>query len=510
MTERYRVLLVEDDVIDQEAFRRHAARAQLPVEVTYTASLAGARDHLQRTPFDIALVDYHLPDGLGIDLLPAARHLPVIVVTGAREIAIAVEAMRAGAYDFISKDLEGAYLLALGVKIEHNITRWRAERELEDYRIHLEHVIFERTTALVEEQTRLKMVVEASPIVICSLNADGVIDFVAGDSERLLGLQHEQLQGHHSVALRQYMRPQDVEALLQARPFDRAKNFDIYINQRWLSMTVQPRYPDPPRTASEVSVVFYDITERKQAEEERRETERLQMEMQQERELLRLKEHFVAVVSHDLRTPLSIILSTNELLTRYNETLDAGERLARYERIRGQVVRMKTLLEDVLTFSKLNAQKATVTLKQTALEPFCLAIWQDVLDAHRSAETVAFDYASSVSNLVIDPAFLQYALVNLLSNAFKYSADDGSVTFRVYNAPGEIRFEIRDDGIGIPADDLPRLFEQFHRGQNATNIQGTGLGLAITQRYVALLGGWIDVQSVENEGSTFTVRLPYG
>jgi len=117
-------------------------------------------------------------------------------------------------------------------------------------------------------------------------------------------------------------------------------------------------------------------------------------------------------------------------------------------------------------------------------------------------------FSGAEIELLLDEKLLRHILGNLIGNAFKYSPAGTRVTLTARADPGEIVAIVADQGIGIPAEDLPRLFETFHRAANVGNISGTGLGLAIVKRAVELHGGKVDVDSTLGEGTRFTVRLP--
>jgi len=155
MKRKLRILLVEDDQVDQLAFKRFVERENLPYDYVVAGSVSEARDALAATQFDAALIDYLLGDGTAFDLFDEVRDTPIVVVTGSGDEEIAVQAMRAGAYDYMVKDLEGNYLKTLPVTVENALSRRRAEEELGRYREHLEELVEERTAELVKANEQL-------------------------------------------------------------------------------------------------------------------------------------------------------------------------------------------------------------------------------------------------------------------------------------------------------------------------------------------------------------------
>ncbi len=155
MEERIKILLVEDDKIDQMAFERLVRREDLPYDYQIAGSVSGAREVLAAERFDAVLMDYLLGDGTAFDLFGEARDAPIVVMTGSGDEAVAVQAMKAGAYDYLIKDPEGNYLTTMPVTVESVIGRRLAEEELERYRERLEELVEERTAELTQANEQL-------------------------------------------------------------------------------------------------------------------------------------------------------------------------------------------------------------------------------------------------------------------------------------------------------------------------------------------------------------------
>ncbi len=247
---------------------------------------------------------------------------------------------------------------------------------------------------------------------------------------------------------------------------------------------------------------FLDITARLQAEHD------TQVAMEQQKELNTLRSRFVAMTSHEFRTPLSTILSSAELLKYYDERLPKAEKLEIIKTIEDGVQRMKRMLDRVLLLGKVEAHMLDFRPQSVNLLKICQDLVDDTRTQHplsRSEITTNFSQASSHG--VFDEKLLHHIFSNLLSNALKYSPQGGEVGFRVVSDAAHTVFEVSDHGIGIPQDEIPHLFESFHRASNVGDIPGTGLGLAIVKNSVDLHGGTISVTSTPGQGTTFTVRL---
>jgi len=156
MSERLRLLMVEDDTVDRMAFERFVERESLPYDYRVAASISEAREILAAEQFDIVLMDFMLGDGTAFDLLDAIEETPSLVITGTGDEKTSVEAMKRGVYDYLVKDPRGNYLVTLPIVVENTLERWRAERELAHYQAHLEDMVAERTEELVATGEELR------------------------------------------------------------------------------------------------------------------------------------------------------------------------------------------------------------------------------------------------------------------------------------------------------------------------------------------------------------------
>ncbi len=226
-------------------------------------------------------------------------------------------------------------------------------------------------------------------------------------------------------------------------------------------------------------------------------------------QLARMQADFVSYVSHQLKTPLSLLSAVLETLDL--ERVRSSAKLAEYLRIaRAEAARLAALVERILEFSRVQGPARTYELERVSLLPLV----EETVDAFRQAlahEGVSVTVESTGPSPVVaaDPAALEQVLVNLLDNAVKYSYGRKEVLVRVGTAGSEAILEVIDHGVGIRPEELPRIFDRFYRGSGAAlNRQGFGLGLAIARELVAAHRGRIEVDSVVERGSTFRVRLP--
>jgi PAS domain S-box-containing protein len=269
----------------------------------------------------------------------------------------------------------------------------------------------------------------------------------------------------------------------------------------WVQMggsCLQPRNPD-----AGVIWTFLDITERKKSEEETREA------LEQQKELNALRSRFVAMTSHEFRTPLATILSSGEILKHYGDRLPPQEKSDTLDTIATSVQRMMRMLDRVLLIGKGEARMLEFEPRALDLQALCRQLVEEArLQRASSHCALQLDYATGAEPGLYDEKLLRHIFGNLLSNALKYSPQGGLVLFRVYADEQGAVFEVSDQGIGIPEDELGHLFESFHRASNVGNIPGTGLGLAIVRSAVEMHGGSVSVSSQAGSGTCFTVRLP--
>ncbi len=230
--------------------------------------------------------------------------------------------------------------------------------------------------------------------------------------------------------------------------------------------------------------------------------------LEQEKELNRLKSEFVAMVSHDFRTPLTSIQGFAELI-RCGDRMPPMEVINRYvDKINAAINHLLYLLDKILLIGSIEAGKMECQPLSINLETFC----QELIDTLQSSvaiqRPIRFVCNNPATDVALDPALLQQILTNLLSNAIKYSAADSPVDLTVNYQRDFISFQVRDQGIGIPSENQSHLFEAFYRGSNVREIKGTGLGLAVVKQCVDAHRGHIELTSQVGAGTTVTVTLP--
>jgi signal transduction histidine kinase len=237
-------------------------------------------------------------------------------------------------------------------------------------------------------------------------------------------------------------------------------------------------------------------------------TEDLHQALEREKELGVLKSNFVSMVSHEFRTPLGVIMSAAEVLSRYFDRLPPAKRERHLEMIFRSTKNLAGLIEEVLLLGRVEEGRLRFAPVPLDLDKLCRALCDELLSATNGACPIHFTAANSLEGAVSDEAVLRHVLCNLLTNAVKYSEPGTPVEFHAERRGSDVVFTIRDRGIGIAPEDQAQLFSSFMRGGNVGTRPGTGLGLVVAQRCVHLHGGTLSIDSALGQGTTATVTLP--
>jgi len=243
------------------------------------------------------------------------------------------------------------------------------------------------------------------------------------------------------------------------------------------------------------------ITQLEQTKEE------LHTALQKEKELNDMKSRFVSMASHEFRTPLATILSSLSLVNKYNSLETEEKRNKHISRIKSSVHNMTDILNDFLSLSKLEEGKISFDPEEFNLNEVASNIVQDIQQITRRDQKIVYSFSGN-ENIWSDKKIIRNILTNLITNAVKFSNENGIIKVVIDGGSNEFVISVEDNGIGISNEDKKHLFERFFRGKNATNIQGTGLGLNIVAKYVEVLKGRITYESELEKGTKFIITLP--
>ncbi len=230
--------------------------------------------------------------------------------------------------------------------------------------------------------------------------------------------------------------------------------------------------------------------------------------LQHERGINALQRRFVGMISHEFRTPLAVIDGAAQRLTRTKAAITPQFLEGKALQIKGAVARMVELMESILAAGRLETGTIAINKEASSLSEIlgqCIASRAEISKTH----TISHDLEALPALQMVDRAAIERVFSNLLSNAVKYSPAGSRIRVNGWRDGRRVLVSVTDSGIGMDADDLPKLFEPYFRARSATGIAGTGIGLNIVKEIVELHGGSISVQSVLGQGTTFTVELPF-
>lgn len=389
--------------------------------------------------------------------------------------------------------------------------RVHAEGELRRHRLRLEKKVEAQIQDIKESEGRLMAAVEAISDGFCLFDKDQKIIHINSQMRRLHpemtnmmapGTEMTEI-GSALIGLARDEAERDnwaqiIERLKQGVTEDELERSD----GTWLKIT-------RARTKSgDLIVLHSDVTRYKQQEAAlQAQAAELELALIKEKELNNTHRQFVFMASHEFRTPLAIIDGSTQLLCADPANLNAERVLKRCAKIRNAVSRMTSLIDSTLTAARLDAGKVEVTPTLCDLR----AIVTEVCESHQEISTthqIRHNLAGLPDQVMGDRKALERVLINLVSNAVKYSPQGSEVLVVGSHNADSACITVTDQGVGIAEADLPRMFSRFFRAQTSVGTAGTGLGLCVAQELVKLHGGYISVESRVGEGSTFTVNLP--
>ncbi|MBS0663494.1 MAG: PAS domain S-box protein [Verrucomicrobia bacterium] len=374
-----------------------------------------------------------------------------------------------------------------------------AREKLLRFNAELEAKVAVRTAELASRNSQYQALLQSIPDIVMRLRPDGTV----------LHYQRAKEVGAHIIAalgsssltdppgrLIEISRPLGRQALESGHTV--TAEHEVAPDSHGVTLELRAA----PSGGDEFVVFVRDVTERRRLEAE------TAAMLERERQVSDMKSRFVAVTSHEFRTPMAAAIGSAELLAHHLERLSPDKRQELFDRITSSLRRMTEMLDDLLTLNRMEAHRLEPKPVALMLEPLVRSLVDEVRVGDH--ETHPFEVRCRGLNdpVTSDPNLLRPILSNLLSNAVRYSPPGTLVTVTLLADERRFQLSVQDRGIGIPPADRDRVFEPFERASNVGSIKGTGLGLSIVKRMTELLGGTVAIDAPEETGIRFTLTFP--
>ena len=498
-----RFLLLEDSLLDAELAEAMLTEGGINCELVRVETGADFLAALETETFDLILADYALPSFDGISALEIARNctpeVPFIFVSAALGEELAIEALKNGATDYVLKQRLGRLVPSVQ----------RALREAKDRR--------ERQQAqesLQKSEAKYRQIVDTSYEGIWMIDSQSRTEFVNQRFCEMLGYPAQEMLGR---SMFDFMDQADGIAAEEKLKWLKREGSDLkegrlrckdgsYI---WTLISARAILNEQNEFLGAIAMLT-DISDRKRTESERDRLLQLEQTARAQAEAAnRIKDEFLAVLSHELRSPLNPILGWARLLQsrKFDETAlkKALQTIERNAKLQAE------LIEDLLDVSRILQGKLNLNMMPVNLA-FTIEAAMETVRLAAEAKTIQIETMLDPQGKVLgDLARLQQVFWNLLSNAVKFTATGGKVNVRLECIDAQVQITVSDTGKGIHPDFLPHVFDYFRQGDSTTTRKfgGLGLGLAIARHLVEMHGGTIWAESLgEDKGAIFTVRLP--
>ena len=486
---------------------------------------------------DIVLLDVQMPKINGIEVCsliksnPKTKHIIIIHISSIKiSVNDRILGLEYGADDYITRPISNNELLA---RIKAFVRIVRTEKELRKTKNKYKNLYENAADMFVSIEAKNKIITECNQTFVNNIGYDkteiigkSIFNFYTNKSNEYIKniafplfmkkgiIQNIELQILKKNGL-------TIDVLLNGKAV-RDKNQNILYNQtviRNISKRKQAEKKlkeaqkklklklEQDNLVLEKEIMTRTIELKNTNEQLTNSLQELENSLQKEKEIVNYKSQIVSTVSHQFRTPLSIILSSIELIEQISKTIPTEYQAKKYQDIKSSVSNMTTLLDDVLLLQKIEEGQVQVRLQEINFEKFCLTIIQEYELLAENNNRVIFNSNLHKKTILIDSTLLNNIVRNLLNNALKFSAKN-KVELTISSNNNNLVIRIKNYGISIPEKELDNIYKRFYRAKNAEGIEGTGIGLSIVKRNIELLKGVITVDSTIKNGTTFTVVLP--
>jgi PAS domain S-box-containing protein len=388
----------------------------------------------------------------------------------------------------------------------------KAEKEVRELNHALEQRVQERTKKLEEKEERLRMTVENAADGIIVINEKGIIDTFNESAQRIFGYNPDEVIGkdiailmpreeghHHQKYVDHLLKTNHAKVLGMGREVTaRRKNGDLF-----------PLHLAVSQTSIEDRILFSAIC--RDLSIEKKTAHELLLAKKEAELANQAKSEFLASMSHELRTPLNSIIGFSQLLNLGNADPLSSNQRDKVLQIHNAGQHLLSLINDILDLSRIETQGFSLSLEPVDIK---VAIKDCLTLIAPEAKKRNIRICDNTTDQDLPPAYadfvrLKQVLMNLLSNALKYNIKGGQITLSTETHNGYIKISITDTGAGIADNQLEQVFLPFNRlGHENGEIEGTGIGLSITKKLIETMNGRISIESVVNQGSTFSIEIP--
>lgn len=490
-----KVLIVDDSEDDALLIQRELRRGGLELDAQRVECPEAMRAALDQEKCDIILCDYAMPHFSAPEALvlwkQMGQDIPFIVISGTVGEDVAVATMKAGAHDYLMKDNLTRLVPVVKRELQEARERRRrrqAEQALQEAALQWDATFnaMEDSVAIIDTEARFRQCNKAT----AKLLGKPVDEIVGRTCWELIHGTSGPIENCPMARMRQSRRRETVE---------------LPLGDRWYNVAVDPIFDDSGEIIGAVHLVS-DITERKRTIDELRRAKEAAEAADS------AKDEFLAKMSHELRTPLNAVIGFSEgLLDRVDHHPLNDHQADRIGRILESGRHLLGLINELLDIAKIEAGKAELSTTSFELGPLAEEIAGVVESLVMKEPYLDFslELEDSLPPLESDREKIKEILLNLVSNAVKFTSR-GSVVLRIQRDRGGVAISVTDTGIGIPGDQLDRVFQRFTQvsGAPSSPMRGTGLGLPIARSLTEMLGGTLTAVSAEGQGSTFTLSLP--
>ena len=380
------------------------------------------------------------------------------------------------------------------------------EKELKLYHEGLEKLVAEKTEQLTKQNVFFRTLIDTIPNPVYVKDMDFRYTEVNKAYEEFFNIKRKDILGKTifdtaPIETAYHVKKLDEQLLSDHKSIVYESSTQIKQKNTIPIMVYKSSFGLPGKKPEGITALIIDISKQKEMEKTTLEA------LQKEKALNEIKTNFISMTSHEFRTPLTTILSSAELLAKYYKKWEETKIMGHYSKIQNSVQFMIAMLDEVLIISRSDRGKLAFNPSHLNIKDFSAEIIEQVKMQALPSHNIIFNYKLPYQNIYADPKLLNHILSNLLTNSLKFSPAGGDIALLVEDECDNIKFIVTDNGIGIPSEDVPNLFEPFFRARNSSGIKGTGLGLSIVKRYVDLHNGEISLESQPGQGTKFFVKI---